>query len=87
MESFTAFVAILPVTPREAVGPNPRTFPLVHKELFLEQSAAAEWCYFANADEPAPDAIRWMVQEVQVPALRRYAGDTPFMPDGAETHA
>jgi hypothetical protein len=85
---FTAYVCVMPTKPHEPIGPNKRRFPKVHNELFLSKSDAAEWAYFENADEPAPDAVGWVVVPVQVPALTDYLGDTPFVPaDASETAA
>jgi hypothetical protein len=79
--TFTAFVAVMPTKPQDAVGNCPRRFPQVHNELFLTASDASEWAYFEDADEPAPDAVQWAVLPVRVPALRNYRGDTPFIPE------
>lgn len=82
--TFTAFVAVMPTKPSDAIGNCPRRFAQVHNELFLDDADASEWAYFENADEPAPDAISWAVLPVRVPALRNYSGDTPLIPnDGA----
>ena len=81
--TFTAYICVMPRKPHEPIGPNPRRFPTVHKELFLTRDDAAEWAYFQNVDEPAPDAIKWRVIPVHVPALMNYFGDTPFIPTEA----
>lgn len=78
--TFTAYVCVRPTKPHDAVGPNKRRFPLVHKALFLSRDAAAEWTYFENADGAAPDAIKWRVIPVRVPGLMDYIGDIPFIP-------
>jgi|ERR1700681_1053305 len=81
--TFTAYVCVMPTKPHEPVGTNKRRYPKVHDELFLALEDAVEWAYFENADEPAPDAVAWIVVPVEVPALRNYVGDTPFVPTDA----
>jgi hypothetical protein len=85
---FTGFICVLGRKPQEPVGPNPRREPKTCGTLHLSREDAAECSYFANADEPAPDALRWSVCAVpgiHAP-LAAYLGDeTPVYPEGCVT--
>jgi len=86
--TFTGFVCVLGLKPEEAIGPNPRRFPKTCGELHLTPREAAECTYFANVDEPSPDAVRWHVYKVPgiLAPLAAYEGDEqPFVPEGAVT--
>ena len=86
--TFAGYVCVLPHKPEDAIGPNPRRFPKTCGELHLSAEDAAECCFFANADEPAPDAVRWQVYPlagIRAP-LSAYVGDEhPVVPEGAVT--
>lgn len=85
---FTGFICALGRKPEEPVDPNPRREPKTCGTLHLSAEDAAECSFFANADEPAPDALQWRVYAVpgiQAP-LAAYLGDeTPVYPDGCVT--
>jgi hypothetical protein len=85
---FTGFICVLGRKPQEPVGPNPRREPKTCGTLHLSREDAAECSYFANADEPAPDALRWTVYAVpgiNAP-LAAYLGDeAPVYPEGCVT--
>jgi hypothetical protein len=80
---FKAWTCVLPLKPKDAIGPNKRRFPRTCGEVHLTSEDADECSYFANVDEPA-DEIYWQPTEIVVPELRDFDGDTPFIPEGAE---
>jgi hypothetical protein len=84
---FTGYVCILGLKPQEPVGPNKRREPKTCGTLHLSADAAV-CSFFANADEPAPDAVKWDVYGVPgiTAPLVAYLGDkTPVYPDGCVT--